>query len=276
MNNVVRLVTRTVASIAMGGALAESGTAESIDNCTGVRPIPCYTIRLTVPGSSGNMGVDSELSPVDGNLSGLDDRLVGSGSAFAVARFGSVGAKAEVTNTSPVPLFDAPVGALARATFQDVLLWNGGAGTLRFTFDLDAIPLVTGMDPGLNIASVDATLSLSSTESVDETAFGRPTAPGSLTVTIDMLPFDGVNFTLELLSSVGPIELVHGVSEFIDTAGIARIVQLDHSGNFFRDVTLADIKGNVLGAPPGTASEPATFALVGTVLFAVRILAKSR
>src|SRR5262249_62238004 len=131
MNNVVRLVTRTVASIAMGGALAQSGTAVSIDNCTGVRPIPCYTVRLIVPGSIGNMSVDSELSPIDGNLSGLDDRLVGSGSAFAVARFGTVGAKAEVTNTSPVPLFDAPVSALARATFQDGFLWDRRDGKRR-------------------------------------------------------------------------------------------------------------------------------------------------
>ena len=232
MNNVVRLVTRTVASIAMGGALAQSGIADSIDNCTGVRPIPCYTIRLIVPGSIGNMSVDSELSPVDGNLSGLDDRLVGSGSAFAVARFGTVGAKAEVTNTSPIPLLDAPVGALARATFQDVFLWNGGAGKLRLTLDLDGIALTTGMDPGLNIASVDATLTLSSTQSVDETAFGRLTAPGSLTVTIDMLPFDGVNFTLDLLTSVGLAEFGHGVSDFIDTAGIARIEHTTEGTSF--------------------------------------------
>ena len=136
------------------------------------------------------MSVDSELSPVDGNLSGLDDRLGGSVSAFAVARFGTVGAKAEVTNTSPVPLFDAPISALARATFQDAFLWNGGAGKLRFTLDLDEIASATRMDPGLNIASVDATLTLSSTQSVYETAFGGLTAPGSLTVTIDM---SGVN-----------------------------------------------------------------------------------
>jgi hypothetical protein len=53
MNNAVRLVARTVAWIAMVGALAQSGTADSIDNCTGARPIPCYTVRLIVPGSIG-------------------------------------------------------------------------------------------------------------------------------------------------------------------------------------------------------------------------------
>lgn len=144
MNNQVRLGTRTVASIATGGALTQSGIADSIDNCTGVRPIPCYTIRLIVPGSIGNMSVDSELSPVDGNLSGLDDRLVGSGSAFAVTRFGTVGGKTEVTNASPVPLFDAPVSALARATCPDVFLWSGGAGKRRFTLDLDELPRQPG------------------------------------------------------------------------------------------------------------------------------------
>ena len=165
MNNAVRLVARTVAWIAMVGALAQSGTADSIDNCTGVRPIPCYTVRLIVPGSTGNMSVDSELSPVDGTLFGLDDRLVGSGSGFPVARFGSVGAKTEVTNTSPFPLFGAPVGALARATFQDVFNWDGGAGKLRFILNLDGIASATAMDPGFNVAAVDATLSLSSTRS---------------------------------------------------------------------------------------------------------------
>jgi hypothetical protein len=221
------------------------------------------------------MSVDSELSPVDGTLFGLDDRLVGSGSGFPVARFGSVGAKTEVTNTSPFPLFGAPVGALARATFQDVFNWDGGAGKLRFILNLDGIASATGMDPGFNVAAVDAKLSLSSTRSI-ETGFGELTAlPGSLAVTIDMLPLDGVNFTLDLLTSVGLTEFGHGISDFIDTAGIARIEQLDGAGNFVRDVTLTDIKGNV-GAPPGTVPEPASFVLVGTVLVAVGILARRR
>jgi hypothetical protein len=151
-----------------------------------------------------------------------------------------------------------------------VFLWNGGAGKLRFILDLNGIASATGMDPGFNIAAVDAALTLSSTISTDETAFGELTAPGSLAVTIDMLPSDGVNFTLDLFSSVGLTEFGHGLSDFIDTAGIARIEQLDHSGNFVRDVTLTDIKGNVLGAPPATVPEPASFVLVGAVLVGIR------
>jgi hypothetical protein len=151
------------------------------------------------------MRADSEPSPVDGDLSGLD--LVGSGSASATVRFGSVGAKTEATNTS---LVDAPVNALARATFEDVFVWNGGAGKLRFILNLDGIVSSTGTHPGLNVAGVDATLSLSSTISPDEVAFGQLTAPGSMTVTIDMLPFDGVNFTLDLQSFVALTEFGHG------------------------------------------------------------------
>src|SRR5262249_16003381 len=154
------------------------------------------------------------------------------------------------------PLIDAAVGALARATFQDVFLWDGGTGQLRFILDLEGIASATWTDPGFNIASVEATLSLSSTISVDETAFGRLTAPGSLAVTIDMLPSDGVNFTLDLLSTVGLTEFGHGLSDFIDTTAFTRIEQLDRSGNFIRDVTLADIRGNTLGAPPGAVPEP--------------------
>jgi len=280
MDKAVSLLRSNLVRLALAAAtasvLATSGRADFIDNCTGVRPIPCYSIDLTVPGSVGNMTGDSELSPVAGNLFGLDDRLIGSGSAFAVARFGSVGAKTEATNTSPVPLFDSGVGASARATFQDVFLWNGGAGKLRFILNLDGSASATGMDPGLNIAGVAATLSLSSTISTDETAIGGLNGPGSIAVTIDMLPFDGVNFTLDLRSFVGLTEFGHGLSDFMGTLGIERIEQLDGSGNFVRDITLTDIKGNVLGAPPSTVPEPESFVLVGTILVGIRILAGSR
>jgi hypothetical protein len=248
--------------LAITGALAQLASADSINNCTGARPIPCYTIGLTVPGSLENMRTDSELSPVDGNLSGLD--LVGSGSAFAVARFGSVGAKTEVTETS---LFGDPVSAFGQATFQDVFFWNGGAGKLRFTLNLDGITSATGAHPGANVAGVDATLSLSSTISPDETAFGELTAPGSMTVTIDMLPFDGVNFALDLRSFVALTEFGHGLSDFIDTAGIARIEELDRSGNLLRDTTLTDVKGNVLGgAPVAAVPEPGSGGLAAIAL----------
>jgi len=272
MNNVVRLVARTVAWTAMAGALAQLGRADVIDNCTAVRAIPCYSIELTVPGSVGNMTADSELSPVDGNLFGLDDRLIGSGSAFAVARFGNLGAKTEATNTSPVRLLDSSVSALARATFQDVFLWNGGAGKLRFILNLAGSASATGVDPGFNVAGVGASLTLSSIISTDETAVGGLSAPGSIAVTIDMLPSDGVNFTLDLQSFVGLTESGDGVSDFIDTLGIARIEQLDRSGNFVSDVTLTDLQGNVLGAPVASVPEPPLLGLLGAGLITLRIL----
>jgi hypothetical protein len=265
-------VLRLALAVATASVLATSSRADIIDNCIGVRPLPCYSINLTVPGSVGNMTGDSELSPVDGNLSGLDDRLVGSGSAFAVARFGSVGAKTEATNTSPVPLIDSSVGSLARATFQDVFLWNGGAGKLRFILNLAGTASATGVDPGFNVAGVGASLTLSSIISTDEAAIGGLSAPGSTAVTIDMLPSDGVNFTLDLHSFVGLTESGHGLSDFIDTFGIARIEQLDRSGNFVSDVTLTDLKGNLLGASVALVPEPPSLGLLGAGLIAFRIL----
>jgi hypothetical protein len=81
--------------------------------------------------------------------------------------------------------------------FNDEFVWRGAPGKLRFTLKLDGTASAVGRDPGLNTADVDASLLLGTTLTLLG-AFGVRNAPGSTTLTVDILSFDAVNLTMEL------------------------------------------------------------------------------
>jgi hypothetical protein len=172
-------------------------------------------------------------------------------------------------------LIGAGVGDSAGAEFDDVLFWPGAAGQLRFTLRLQGSEAAAGMDPGLNTASVDATLSADDRCCFLSGGFGRLTAPGTITVTVPVAADDSLNFELALLTGVYLQEAGHGISDFIDTLDIPRIELLDQSGNFVRDVTLSDSQGNILGAPAAVVPEPDLWPPLAA-LIAMRILARNR
>ena len=73
------------------------------------------------------MFADSEPFATEHTLLGLDPNGFGNGSAFAVASFGRVGAKAQALDTVP-DIFDEPVKATAEAQFTDQFMWGGESG----------------------------------------------------------------------------------------------------------------------------------------------------
>jgi hypothetical protein len=127
---------------------------------------------------------------------------------------------------------------------------------------------VSGADPGVNAAEVDATLSADDTCCFLPGGFGRLTAPGITTVTVPVAEDDGVNFQLRLLTAVGASEFGSALADFVDTLDVPRIEYLDSHGNFVRDVTLTDRQGNILGAPAAAVPEPATWLLISASLIA--------
>jgi len=82
-------------AIAMAGAMAQSSSASTI--CPSGSP--CYTIGLLAPG--GSMAEDSDPFPVEHSLLGIDPGGFGSGSAFAFAAFGRVGARSQALTLFP-------------------------------------------------------------------------------------------------------------------------------------------------------------------------------
>jgi hypothetical protein len=250
---------------AMVGTLPQSAGASTINNCGS--SLICYGISLSTP--DGSMTDDRDIFPVSASQSGIDPGFLGSGSASGVAAFGRLGSKSQVTYTSPIRTFSGGIGSAAVATFDDVFLWGGAAGSLRFTLNLLGSALVSGADPGVNAAFVDATLSADDTCCFLPGGFGGLTAPGMTTVTVPVAANDGVNFELRLVTTVGASEFGSASADFRDTLSVPRIEFLDASGNFVRDVTLMDRLGNVLGAPAAGVPEPATFLLLAAGLIAV-------
>jgi hypothetical protein len=120
-----------------------------------------------------------------------------------------------------------------------------------------------------NVADVFANFLL--TDSLDSAA-GTLVAPGTLALTIKVGPSERVNLSIDLGTEVSLLHFGNGTANFGDTAQITTVEQLDSSGNFIRNVTLTDNQGNVLGAPQATVPEPASCALAGAGMIAVRIL----
>ena len=258
-------------AIAMAGAMAQSSSASTI--CPSGSP--CYTIGLLAPG--GSMAEDSDPFPVEHSLLGIDPGGFGSGSAFAFAAFGRVGARSQAIDTVPDP-FEEPVKATGEAQFTDELIWRGGNATLRFTLRLDGgVMLFCGVgvfmcplfgNPAFdNVADVFANFLL--TDSFDSAAGGL-IAPGTLALTIRVEPSERVNVSIDLGTEVSLLHFGNGTADFGDTAQIVTVEELDRSGNFVRNVTLTDNQGNVLGAPAAVpVPELATYALLGCGLVAL-------
>jgi hypothetical protein len=259
-------------TLALAIAMAQSSNASTI--C--LSGSPCYTIGLLAPG--GSMLADSGPLATSGTILGLDPAGFGSGSAFAVASFGRVGAKSEAIDTVP-DIFDEPIKATADSQFTDQFIWGGGSGALRFTLHLDgSVMLFCGIDimcplfgnPAFdNVAFVAANFLLTDTF---DSAAGTLIGPGTLALTIKVGPGERVNLSLDLETEVSLLHFGNGTANFSDTAQLTTVEQLDTSGNFVQDVTLTDNQGNVLGAP-AAVPEPATVVLVAASLIALRILA---
>jgi hypothetical protein len=267
MNNKRYLILiRLALTFTLAGPLAQQAGAETVTSCIGFIPtLPCYNFEVLVPSGMGSS--DVEPFPLSGNLMGEDLRGIGSGSAFALADFNRLGVKDVSTLNTQTPLRGIAVTADAFSGFGDAFVWNGSPGKLRFTFDLvgnaDA-PL----DPlGQSFAVGDAVLRLSSSSGSNADGELIVNSPGSgartKTVTLNVAGGDTVFVSLELgcNSSIGVFG--QAICDFSNTAEITGIEQLDSSGNFLRDITLTDAKGNVLGGAPSAVPEPATFALVG-------------
>jgi hypothetical protein len=212
MNKIIRIATLNVVkpalAIAIASALGEASRAAaiSIDNCTAAGFVPpCYTIALIVPGFNNELS-DREPFAVSGNLTGIDNRGIGDGDAFAVAGFGRVGAKSQATYFGALPSPESGVGSSAEAAFNDVFVWGGGPGKLRATLTLTGQASAAGGVPSApNFASIVGDLGLRS--NVDS-GFGSLTGPGSITVTINVSPRDNISLDLrarwQLLHLVTP------------------------------------------------------------------------
>ena len=269
MRTLTETLGKLALAIAVAGAMAQSSDASTI--CLSGNP--CYTIGLMAPG--GSMVDDSEPFPVENSLLGLDPGGFGSGSAFAFAAFGRVGARSQAIDTV-LDLFDEPVKATGEAQFTDQFIWRGGNATLQFTLRLDGgVMLVCGVvmcplfgNPAFdNVADVFANFLL--TDSLDSAA-GSLIAPGTLALTIRVGPLERVDVSLDLGTEVSLLHFGNGTADFGDTAQIVTVEELDSSGNVVGNVTLTDNQGNVLGAP-AAVPEPATLALVAAGLIAARV-----
>jgi hypothetical protein len=254
--------------ITIASAFAQASRADSItiDNCLQGAVHPCFTISL---GALSNAFLDAEPSPVDGNLAGISGSPLANGNVFAVAAFGRLGAKSEITYMDAIPLQGVESSALA--LFNDEFVWPGVAGKLRATMTLAGTESAASAVPSIqNFATVEGDLKLVGT---GETGEGVLSGPGSTTATIDVSPGDDVQVRLFLRAVAIGQASGSAISDFSDTLELPRIELLDSSGNFLENVTLTDAKGNVLGAPVATVPEPGTSVLVGAGLIAVRILA---